>query len=101
MDGNGWGHSSMQCNSSCKASGVRHQGHALRDLGTRGLTWRKRLMSRWCEFCAQFYQADELAVWDQLVARIHGGRPPVLVALVIDWLSKGHAWYVHRVTLCL
>jgi hypothetical protein len=34
-----WGHSSVQCNSSCKAPGVWHQGHALHDdLGTLGVT---------------------------------------------------------------
>jgi hypothetical protein len=33
-----WGHSSVQCNSSCKALGVWHQGHALHDLGTLGVT---------------------------------------------------------------
>jgi hypothetical protein len=30
--------SSVQCNSSCKAPGVWHQGHALHDLGTLGVT---------------------------------------------------------------
>jgi hypothetical protein len=45
-----WGHPSVQCSSSCNALGARHQGHALRDLGTLGPVWRRRSMPRWCEF---------------------------------------------------
>jgi hypothetical protein len=35
-------HSIMQCSSSCIAVGVRHQGHALCNLGTLGVTRLRR-----------------------------------------------------------
>jgi hypothetical protein len=42
------GHSNVQCSSSCNALGARHQGHALRDLGTLGLACRGRSMCCAC-----------------------------------------------------
>jgi hypothetical protein len=56
-----WGHSSVQCNSSCKAPGVWHQaGHALHDLGTLGRNVTQSFNVRVVRVCAQFDQADEL-----------------------------------------
>jgi hypothetical protein len=33
-----WGHSNVQCSSSCNALGARHQGHALRDYSGPSVT---------------------------------------------------------------
>jgi hypothetical protein len=54
-----WGHSNVQCSSSCNASGARHQGHALRDLGTlRGPSVAQTFNVKVVRVCAQFDQAD-------------------------------------------
>jgi hypothetical protein len=87
--GTRWGHSNVQCSSSCNASGARHQGHALRDLGTLGLAWRRRSMSRWCEFVRNLIRLMSW-LYGMLVARIQEAGLQCECRKSIG--SANHAW---------